>query len=296
MTSTKHTLHTILIALIVAIAAIYVLVPAPTNDPVHATTKKQSTFDRIMATREIRCGYYVFPPVTYRDPKTGDLSGFTVDMMNEIGRRAGLKVVWAEETNFVTWTESLKAGRFDVACTPNWPDTPLASVVAFSVPMFYAGMYPMVRADDPRFQSGDIMARLNQPDVTFVSVEGSAMDIPIQTSFPNAKIDTLPKSAGDSSFILNLLTKKADALIMDQNGKIEYGRANPGKLKMIDTIPPIKMMAFTLAVDRNEMILKDYLDSAVQDLIYDGTMDRLLKKWEPEPGKTFLRVKIPVQE
>ena len=296
MNNAKHIIHTILIALIVAIAAIYVLVPGPTNSPEYSDPNHKSVFDRIMSTREIRCGYYVFPPVTYRDPKTGDLSGFTVDMMNEIGRRAGLKIVWAEETNFVTWTESLKAGRFDVACTPNWPDTPLASVVAFSVPMFYAGMYPMVRANDPRFQSGDIIARLNQPDIRISTIEGDSIDSIVRQQFPNAVVNTLPKSSGDGTFVLDLITKKADMVLSDENGKIEFNRANPGKLKLLDQLPPVKMQPFVLAVDRNEMILKDYLDSAVQDLIYDGTMDRLLKKWEPEPGKTFLRVKIPVME
>lgn len=296
MHNTKHTIHTILIALIVAIATVFVLVPTPTNGPERPGASHKSVFDRIMATREIRCGYYVFPPATYRDPKTGDLSGFTVDMMNEIGRRAGLKIVWAEETNFVTWTESLKAGRFDVACTPNWPDTPLASVVAFSVPMFYAGMYPMVRADDARFKSGDVMARLNQPNIRVTTIEGDSIDSIVRQQFSQATVSTLPKSAGDGSYVLDLITKKADMILSDQNGEIEFNRANPGKLKLLDHLPPIKIQPFVLAIDRDEMILKDYLDSAVWDLIYDGTMDRLLRKWEPEPGKTFLRVKIPVRE
>ena len=296
MKNTKHTVHTILIALIVAVATVYVLVPKSVNAPESTRAYHKSAFDRIMSTREIRCGYYVFPPVTYRDAKTGALSGFTVDMMNEIGRRAGLKIVWAEETNFVTWTESLKAGRFDVACTPNWPDIPLSSVVAFSVPMFYAGMYPMVRADDTRFKSGDMMARLNQPDVTFTVVEGDAVDTIIRSAFPKAKIDTLPKSSGDSTFVLDLLTKKSDAILTDENGKIEFNRANPGKLLLLDHLPPVKIQPFALAVDRNEMVLKDYLDNAVVDLIADGTMDRLLRKWEPEPGKTYLRAKISLQE
>ena len=31
------------------------------------------------------------------------------------------------------------------------------------------------------------------------------------------------------------------------------------------------------------------------DLQHDGTMDRLLRKWESEPGKTFLRVANPAK-
>jgi polar amino acid transport system substrate-binding protein len=292
--------HSALIALLVALVAVFVLAPKTAQSPGtpgQAAGVTESTFDRVMRTRTIRCGYYVFPPVTYRDPNTRELSGFTVDMMNEIGRRAGLKIEWAEETNFVTWTESLKAGRFDVACTPNWPDTPLATVITFGTPMFYAGLYPMVRADDARFKDGvDVMKALNSPGITFTTIEGNAIDGITRNYFPKAKTIVQPKSAGDSSFVLDVLTMKADVLLIDQNGKVEFNRANPGKLRLIDSVPPVKMMPFVLAVDRNEMILKDFLDNAVHDLIYDGTMDRMLRQWEPEPGKTFLRVALPIDE
>lgn len=256
--------------------------------------KKETAFERVIRTNTIRCGYYVFPPVTYRDPNTGALSGFTIDMMEEIGKRASLKIEWAEETNFVNWTESLKAKRFDVACTPNWPDTPLGRVVSFSTPMFYAGMYPMVRADDVRFQKSKLdKSDFDSPDITFVTVEGDSIDSIVKSHFPKAKVNVLPKSLGDSSFILDILTGKADVVLTDANGKIEFNKAHKGKFKFIDSINPIKLQPFVLGVDRSEIILNDFLNNAIHDLINDGTMDRLLRKWEPEPGKTYLRVAKP---
>lgn len=258
--------------------------------------KKESAFERVMRTNTIRCGYYVFPPVTYRDPNTGELSGFTIDMMNEIGKRSGLKIEWTEETNFVNWTESMKVKRFDVACTPNWPDSPLGRVVSFSIPMFYAGIYPMVRSDDIRFQREKLTSKdFNLSQITFATVEGDSIDSIIRTHFPKVKVNTLPKSSGDSSIVLEILTGKADVILTDSNGKIEFDKAHKGKLKFIDSIEPIKLQPFVLAVDRQELILKDFLDNAIHDLINDGTMDRLLSKWEPEPGKTYLRVANPAK-
>ena len=124
--------------------------------PAYADDAKETAFDRVMRTGVIRCGYYVFPPVTYRDPNTGTLSGFTVDMMNEIGKRAGLKIEWSEEYSWSGWTEALRANRFDVACTPNWPDTPTARVVAYNIPMFYSGLFPVVMAENSRFKTNDL--------------------------------------------------------------------------------------------------------------------------------------------
>ena len=249
----------------------------------------ETAFDRIIETNTLRCGYYVFPPVTYRDPNTKELSGFTVDLMNEIGRRSGLKIEWAEEIGFTGWTQSLKAKRFDVACTPNWPDIAQSRVAAFSIPMFYAGLYPMVRTDDSRFKDNDNIGRLNSKDIIFSLPEAAALMGLVDAHFPKAKKQVTPPGNEKSSYVMDVLTGKADVFLTDRNGYVEFNRYNDGKLKLLGIDNPIKLQPFNLAVERNEMVLKDFLDNAILDLLYDGTIDVLLKKWEPEPGITYIR-------
>lgn len=263
--------------------------------PAWAGDTKESAFDRVTRTGVIRCGYYVFPPVTYRDPNTGKLSGFTVDMMDEIAKRASLKIEWTEETNFSNWIPGLQSKRFDVSCTPNWPDIPQGRAAAFSIPMFYSGLYPMVRADDARFKNNDDLSALNHPDITFSAQEGEGPAGLIKAYFPKAKLNLLPNDAEKTNFVMDLTTKKADAIVTDENGLSEYNRNAKIKMKLIGLKSPLKLQSFTLAVERHEMILNDFLNNAVLDLIYDGTMDRLLRKWEAEPGKTYLRVTSPAK-
>lgn len=253
-----------------------------------------STFDRVMNSGVLRCGYYVFPPATYRDPNTKELSGLSVDLMNEIGKRSGLKIEWAEETNFSNWIPSIQAGRFDVACTPNWPDIAQSRAVVFSNSMFYAGLSPMVREDDSRFQGHDLSV-FNDENITFVSPDGDATANIIAASFPKAKIRYLSADGDISSFAMEVITKKADAFVSDQNGFHEFNKNNPQKLKLFAPEKPLKLQAFSLAVEAHDIELKNFLDNAIADLQNDGTMDRLLKKWEAEPGKTFLRVASPAQ-
>ncbi len=257
--------------------------------------KKESAFDRIMRTNTIRCGYYVYPPVTYRDPNTDVLSGFSVDMMDEIGKRTGLKIEWVEETNFSNWIPSIQSKRFDVACTPNWPDVPQGRAAAFSIPMFYAGIYPMVRANDERFKDDANISILNSPDITFVAAEGDAFAGLIPAHFPKAKLKLLSADAENTTFVMELSTGKADASFSDTNGMTTFNHNNPTKLKILGKNTPVKWQASSLAVERHEMILKDFIDNAILDLINDGTMDRILRKWEPEPGKTYLRVANPAK-
>lgn len=254
--------------------------------------EKENAYDRVMRTSTIRCGYYVFPPVTYKDPNTGEMSGFTIDMMNEIVKRASLKIEWTEEYSWSGWTEALHAGRFDVACTPNWPDIPAARVVAFGTPMFYAGIFPVVRADDTRFQT-DSLDQFNRKEITLAAPEGDALVSLTQAWFPNAILNVIPPGTDTGSFGLQLITKKADAILWDDNGVYQFNKNNENKIRAVARNTPVKLQPFTLAVDRDEMVLKDFMDNAVHDLLNDGTLDRILRKWEPEPGKTYLRVAKP---
>lgn len=256
------------------------------------TIDKESTFDRVMRTNTLRCAYYVFPPVTYRDPNTNALSGLSVDIMNEIGKRASIKIEWTEETNFSNWIIGLQAHRFDASCTPQWPDIPQARSVAFSIPMFYAGLYAAVRADNMRFPS-DTASVLNDPSITFAYSEGDAPYTLIKNYFPKAALKALPADGNISAFAMDVITKKSDAFITDYNGVSEFNRNNPNKIRLLGTDHPLKFQASSLAVEAHDIELKNFLDNAILDLQNDGTMDILLRKWENNPGHDYLRVASP---
>lgn len=251
--------------------------------------EKESAFERIVRTGVIRCGYYVFPPVTYRDPNGGALSGLSVDTMNYIAERASLKVEWTEEVTFGNWVPALQAGRVDVICTPMWPELPMAKAASFSEPMFFAGIYPVVRADDTRFGKNVTRERFNQPDVTFASQEGNITAILTKSVFPNAKHYVLPPDADTTMIVTSVVSKKADAELADYNAINQWNDHNESKIRIIDSIDPIKVQQFPFSVARGETDLLEFLNLAVREMNYSGEIDRILRKWEPEPGKTYLR-------
>lgn len=256
--------------------------------PVQAAKEKENAFNRVMRTGVLRCGYYVFPPITMRDPKTDELTGFSVDMMNDIAAKAGLKVEWTEEVTFGNWVPAMQARRFDAVCTPMWPDIPMARAVSFTDPLFFAGLYPLVRADDARFIDAGL-ARFNQPDVTFLAQDGNTIEPLTRAAFPQAQIHVVAGSVDGPTALQEIVTGKADAILLDRNGEIEYNRNNPVKLRLVTREGPVKAQAFALVVGRDELVLKDWFDNAIAELHHDGGMERLLQKWETEPG-LFLRV------
>lgn len=254
---------------------------------------KESAYERVMRTGILRCGYYVFPPVTYRD-QDNNLSGFSFDMIEEIVRRAGLKVEWAEEITFGNWVPAIQAKRFDAVCTPMWPEIASSRVAAFTEPFFYAGLSPLVRADDARFKDGDL-ERFNAPDVTFVTLEGDAIDELTRRNFPKAKLLAMPATTDGPTVVQEVVTGKADAILLDKNAEYMYNKNNTVKLKLVAQDKPLKVQPFTLVVGRDEVQLQDFFNNATHALLNDGTIDYLLDKWEPYPD-TFMRVNAPYRK
>lgn len=249
----------------------------------------KSGLERVLADNTLRCGYYVFPPITYRDDATGELSGFAVDMMSLFAEKTGIKVEWAEEITFGNWTEGLQAGRFDAICTTMWPDTAQGRIALFTRPLFYAAISPLVRADDARFKT---LADLNKDNITFVGQDNSMLAALTREAFPNAKINMMPAMMDGPTVMQEVLTRKADAILLDKNALIEYNKRNDTKLKMISADNPVKGQPFVLVTNRKDVDLHLYMDNAVADLMAIGSIDRLLTKWEPAP-QTFLRAAAP---
>jgi ABC-type amino acid transport substrate-binding protein len=247
-----------------------------------APAAKEQAMDRVLRTGVLRCGYYVFSPITIRDPNSGKLSGFSVDMMSRIAQEAGLKLEWTEQVDFGNWPEALKSGRFDAVCTPLWPDPSVARVASFTRPMLYSSISVYARGDDHRFDGN--LAAVNDPKVTIVVLDGTGQAVLAETHFPKAKLLRLPQATAAGLQAENVATKKADLLLWDENGVFDYLKTNPNGLHNVDPKHPVRVMPFELAVAPGETRLREFLDIGVQSLEDTGYTQYLIRKWERAPG------------
>ena len=265
---------TIIIAVILSITASCLLLNK-NNDHI---SKKETAWERIIRTNTIRCGYYVYPPVTYRDPNTNKLSGLSVDMMERIAKRAGMKVEWTEEVNFGNWQLGLQSNRYDLACTPMWPNTAMGRVAYFTQPFFYAAIYAIGRNDDNRFKTLD---DLNNAGISVATQEGNEMMFLAQDVFPQTKLKANAPNAEGNLIGFDVITKKADFLLSDKNFIRELNKTNKDALKIL-VDKPVKMMPFTLATGSGEDQLLQFINNATKEILLTGDMDRLVKKWVPD--------------
>ncbi len=248
---------------------------------------KETTYDRVMRTQTIRCGYALWAPLMIKDPNTGVLSGSIHDYMEALGHALNLKIEWAEETGWGDFPAALESGRIDTFCAGVWPNASRARQADFTQPISYQTMYAYGRSDDRRFD--DNLTAINNPSVTITALDGEVAALIASTDFPKAKTLQMSQLATGAETLTATAAGKADVTFTDPATVAQFEANNPGKIRRITTKTPLRIFGNTIAVARKQEEFRQMLNSATQELLFNGQIEKILAKYEQYPG-TFLRV------
>lgn len=239
--------------------------------------RQKSVYKKVIESGVIRCGYFSWPPYIVKDPNSGKLSGINYDYMEEIGNILDLKIEWAEEVSAGTAIEGLNTNRYDVMCATLWPDAARLKNSLMSDPEFYSSVYVVVRADDNRFDS--LSKEINDPTVTIAGIEGDVTySVPSQ-KFPKAKLLALPQFSDSGVLIQSLISRKADAILIDLGTVNDFNKANGGLLKLAVNRPPVEFFSESLAVKSGEQELILLLNQALRIMVEKGVSKDLANKY-----------------
>jgi ABC-type amino acid transport substrate-binding protein len=250
-------------------------------------------FERMLKTGEMVCGYIDYKMYSFKDPLTGKMGGIFYELTQKIAKQSNLKTRWVE-TNFETLTEDIRNGKFDVFCGGLWPSLDAAKVIRYSLPTFYAGLGVYVRANDSRFDSEHDLAKLNSPFMKLATLDGEMSQIVQTSDFPQASVLSHPASADITSLPLAVMTRKADATIIENAVALEFMTQHPGVLKNLAESEPVRLFENTYAFGQNEFILKEFFDVAIKEMVFSGLVRQLVRKYEPAKG-SFLLPATPFQ-
>ncbi|MCB9987959.1 MAG: transporter substrate-binding domain-containing protein [Rhodospirillales bacterium] len=259
--------------IILAIIALLIALPAQ-------AAEKESVYDRVMHTGVMRCAYIVYPPETIKDPNTGALSGTVVETIEALGKQLDLKIEWTEEVPFTHMFEGLYSGRHDALCSGLFENPQRAKRALFSVPSNYGVTYAFARSDDTRFD--DSLTAVNSPDITIAVIDGELAQSIAAEMFPDAKTYALPQLTDISMVLESVATKKADVAFLQKAPGRRFIEANPGKIKTIGKEPIRAYPAPPLAFHPDEIKLKLLFDVGIRTLLLNGTIENILRKYDPE--------------
>ena len=260
------------------------------NPPPEAPIQ-QTAYDRIMATRTIRCGYVLYPPAVMKDPNTGQFSGIAYDLMQEVGKVLNLNIEWTEEVTFATNVQGLQDGRYDAVCITYWMNPNEGKFVNFSTPFYYSALVPVVSASSSKLKS---MNDLKGEQTKIATVDGSVASRIAQSRFPKAEIFSLPNTTSVAELLMAVSTKKADVAFVEPFQLAEWNKNNQ-ESKLASFGEPLAVFPNVIALAQNDGRFKTMIDAALTDLINSGKVDQILDSYETHKG-SFYRLSTPYQK
>lgn len=256
-----------------------------------AASAKETAYERVMRTGELRCGYAIFAPYFTQDATSGALGGIWHDLTEAVAADLGLKVVWAEEIGLGDIPAALQAKRIDVYCGGLWPAGNRVRGINFLTPTAYEPILVYVRKDDHRFDQ-DIQ-KINKPEIKISTMDGEAGSAFAAEFFPAAQTLSLPQLSSYADMFNQVVTGKADVIFTAPAGAAFFMKNNPGLLRPL-TQHPIAIFPVSLGVKYGEPDLRDMLNQAQANIINNGTMEKILQKGEVNRWD-FWRVAKPYQ-
>lgn len=250
------------------------------KDPANAAQAKESVYDRVMRTGVIRCGYAVWPPMIAKDPNTGALSGIFYDYVTLLGQRMGLKIEWTTEISLATYLTDMNTGKFDLECSGGWPNATRGKIAEYTRPLFYLPLQVFVREGVTTYDNN--LEALNSADVHFSVMDGEWSSFVHDAVFPKSQPVSLPGSAALGDLFEQVIAGKADAMVADALTARDFIAKRQGALRQVVSAP-LTVIPNNLTVPMGEFRFLNMLNTATDTLLYDGSIERILQKYNFEP-------------
>ncbi len=287
---TKNIFVSALIGFLVAFVTVKVTMPN-----IYATQgeEEQTVFERVIDRGTIRCGYALWPPhVLAKDPNSGEISGISHDIIEEIAVRTNLKIEWVEETGWGNWVEGINNNRFDVFCSGAWQDSARARDISWTVPYMFSALYLYTRADDTRFDEPDV--DLNNENITLSTTDGMMSATVANLFFPKAKQVALPQLTDSGQQLLAVVNGKADAVFEEPSTVKSFAKTNGDVLKIAAGGKPYNIFPTTFGVKMGEYNLLSMLNSTLTEMKNQGVIEKIIRDYEEDPT-VFLLPNKPYQ-
>ncbi|HSK14639.1 MAG TPA: basic amino acid ABC transporter substrate-binding protein [Gaiellaceae bacterium] len=218
-----------------------------------------------------------FPPFEYLEG--GEEAGFDVELVNEMASRLGLETKWVD-TPFDTLFTQLAGGRFDVVASATTITEERQQTVNFTESYYAAQQALIVNSEETPdiastddLGSGDVVAVQSGTTGEIWARENVPEGVDVR-SFPDAPDTYTALEAGNVT-----------AVIFDEPSALAEAGQRPS-LSVVDTIDTGERYGF--AVDPNNEELLDALNDALQEMLDDGTYERIYGDFDLPPGGSIL--------
>ena len=208
-----------------------------------------------------------YPPFEFT--KNGKTVGFDIDLMREIGKRAGFTPEFQNVT-FDGIIPGLGNNLYDAAISAMTITEEREQQIDFSDPYFNADQSLLVQSDS------DIKSTEDLADATVgvqLGTTGAAQAEEFQSEGTVGEVRTFDTIEDAFAALEN---GQVDAVINDLPVSQDRASQSDGRLKIVETIPTGEQYGIAFPKDSD---LVDPVNEALAEIKEDGTYEKIYKKW-----------------
>jgi polar amino acid transport system substrate-binding protein len=224
-----------------------------------------------------------FAPFEFRDMKTGDFTGFDVDLIKAIGQVAGFDVE-IKEMGFDGIITALQTNNVDLAISGISIDDERKKAVDFSLPYYQSGLVVAVKADNNTIKGFD-------------DLKGKKIAVQIGTTgakeakkIPGAKVTELDKVP---DVFLELKNGGVDAVVNDLPVTAYYIQQGNKDIKIVGDVRSAEYYGIAVPKGKPEVLQK--INDGLKALKASGQYAEIYKKWFGQEPPAFLPGEPPQQ-
>ena len=213
----------------------------------------------------------------------GEIVGFDIDLMNAIAKKMGYEVKY-ENMEFDGVVAAVANGTTDLAISGLTINAKRKKSVNFSDPYYSGAAQILIVGKDDTYYTGTDKATLDEQlkgqKIGVCSGYTGQFYAEGDEGWGFKKIEGAEVKIYEniSLAIADLKAKNISAIIMDDSVAKEAAEANSDVAKIIDVALTVE--EYGIAIDKTNSELKKEVDKALAELIKDGTVDKLLEKYD----------------
>ncbi len=232
--------------------------------------------EKVLQSKELRaCIWPEYYSITYRNPKTRELSGIDIALTQELAKELGVRVRYVE-SSFAQLYESLEQDRCDVATHAIGITAERLARLQFTQAYLKSGLFAVTQKNKESVQTWD---SLDQPGRVIAVAAGTLMEGVMLNSLKKAK---LVRVQAPGTREQEVLSGRADAFMTDY----------PYSLRMIEltdwaaVIPapsslPTTEYAYAFAKGDNSLLVR--VDAFLSNVKKDGRLLQFAKQHNLDP-------------
>lgn len=207
-----------------------------------------------------------FAPFEYMDDN-GNMTGMDIDIMNAVADKMGVKVDW-KNIPFDSALSGLSECQYDAAIAAITITDERKQNMLFTDPYMTAGLIIVVNKSNTTVNSMDDLKGLTVAAQLGTTGEQAAQKI--------ENVNYKPYDSYELAF-MDLANGQVDAVIADNPVAQGYISKNPDKLKSVGEV--FDSESYGIGVCKTKTELQEKINTALNELIKDGTIDSIVVKY-----------------